>query len=163
MNIIIANKVKNCVQINRSTENILTIWTDGACTNNGYPNAKAGYGVYFEGKKWDISKRLKGKQTNNRAELYAVYVALKRIYFKKPDETTLHFRIDNKIALDTLLTTRKSGANWDIIEKIYKVRTLLEKRGYMITGEWVKGHSKVEGNERADELASYGAKKKERK
>jgi len=144
-------------------DNILTIWTDGACTNNGYANAKAGYGVYFEGLDWDISKRLKGKPTNNRAELYAVYAALKRVYFRDKSKKTLHFRIDNKIALDTLLSDRKSGANWDIIEKLYKVKDLLKKRGYVITGEWVKGHSKVAGNERADELASYGAQKKARK
>jgi len=137
----------------------LVIWTDGACPNNGYPNARAGYGVYFEGKDWDISKRLKGKPTNNRAELYAVYVALKRIYFRDDTPKTLHFRIDNQIALNTLLKTRSSGANWDIIEKLYKVRDILISRGYKITGEWVKGHSGVEGNERADALASAGAQK----
>lgn len=140
----------------------LTIWTDGACPNNGYPNARAGYGVYFEGLDWDISKRLKGKQTNNRAELYAVYSALKRVYWRDTVKKELHFRIDNKIALDTLLSDRTQGANWDIIEKVYKVRDLLIKRGYKISGEWVKGHSKVSGNERADELASYGAQKKVR-
>lgn len=151
------------IRVGKYNYKTLTIWTDGACTNNGYHNAQAGYGVYFEGKDWDISKSLKGKATNNRAELYAVYAALKRVYWRGPKELHLHFRIDNKIALNTLLQTRKSGANWDIIEKIYKVRDLLFKRGYQVTGEWVKGHSKVPGNERADELASYGAQKKQEK
>jgi len=146
------------MDVDLSTTGPLVIWTDGACTNNGYPNAKAGYGVHFEGLDWDISRRLKGVQTNNRAELYAVYAALKRLYWKcKPCQ--VHFRIDNQIALNTLMTDRKSGANWDIIEKLYKLKNILIKKGFTITGEWVKGHSKVAGNERADQLASFGAQK----
>ena len=140
----------------------LTIWTDGACSNNGRVGARAGYGVYFEGRDWDISKRLRGKQTNNCAELYAVYAALKRVYYREKEPCELYFRVDNKIALNSLLTTRSSGANWNIISKLYKVRDVLIKRGFKIDGEHVYGHVGVEGNERADKLATEGAKKKER-
>ncbi len=52
------------------------IYTDGACSQNGYKNAKAGYGIYFgENDHRNISKRLTGKQTNNVAELTAVIEA----------------------------------------------------------------------------------------
>lgn len=146
----------------------LTIWTDGACLGNGDLNAPGGYGVYFEGKdEWNISKRYKllkddKKATNNNTELYAVYSALKRIYYRDNHPKILHFRIDNKIALDTLLTTRKTGANWHIIKKLYHIRNILLENGYKITGEWVKGHSGIKGNETADKLASLGALKKSR-
>ena len=52
------------------------VYTDGACSQNGYKNAKAGYGIYFgENDNRNISKRLTGKQTNNVAELTAVIEA----------------------------------------------------------------------------------------
>ena len=49
------------------------VYTDGACSQNGYKNAKAGYGIYFgENDPRNISRRIVGKQTNNVAELTAV-------------------------------------------------------------------------------------------
>jgi ribonuclease HI len=49
------------------------VYTDGACYNNGKPNAIAGYGIYFgQNDLRNISKKIIGKQTNNIAELYAV-------------------------------------------------------------------------------------------
>ncbi len=53
------------------------VYTDGACINNGKSNAKAGMGVFFsENDPRNISKKVDGKQTNNTAELGAVYEAL---------------------------------------------------------------------------------------
>ena len=52
---------------------ILKVYTDGACSNNGKLNAKAGFGVYFgKNDSRNISKRVIGKQTNNVAELLAI-------------------------------------------------------------------------------------------
>jgi ribonuclease HI len=49
------------------------VYTDGACSNNGFPNAKAGYGIYFGVNDYrNVSKRIIGKQTNNVAELTAI-------------------------------------------------------------------------------------------
>lgn len=148
----------------------IKIYTDGACKNNGYPNAAAGYGVYFSCASTlmdatcdktlsPISKRLKGKQTNQCAELYAVYAALKRLYWKC-EPCHAHFYIDNENALNTLITRRKAGANWNIIEKMYKVQDILVSRGFVITAEWVKAHTnKSIGNTAADKLATAGAQK----
>ena len=49
------------------------VYTDGACSNNGKINAKAGIGVFF-GKDdiRNISEKIEGKQTNNVAELTAI-------------------------------------------------------------------------------------------
>ena len=58
--------------------NPIIVFTDGACSNNGKPSAKAGIGVYFD--KEDIrnvSKRVTGKQSNNTAELSAVLEVFK--------------------------------------------------------------------------------------
>lgn len=52
------------------------VYTDGACSNNGRANARAGLGVYFsEGDTRNLSKLVVGKQTNNTAELSAVLEA----------------------------------------------------------------------------------------
>ena len=51
----------------------INVYTDGACSNNGKPGAKAGIGVYFgvEDER-NVSRKISGKQTNNRAELLAI-------------------------------------------------------------------------------------------
>lgn len=142
---------------------MLRIWTDGACSNNGGANAAAGYGVYFENKRFpSISKRLKGKQTNQCAEMYAVYAALKRLYYRC-EPCHVHFYIDNENALNTLKTTRKTGDNWNIIEKLYHVRGLLIKQGFKITAEWVEAHATSKENKIADDLAKAGKRKPARK
>jgi hypothetical protein len=46
------------------------VWTDGACSNNGFAGARAGIGVYWgEGHPDNLAEPLKipGTQTNNRA------------------------------------------------------------------------------------------------
>lgn len=56
----------------------LEVFTDGACSHNGRPNARAGYGVYFEKESsHNISARLKDKPTNQRAEMAAVLEAIR--------------------------------------------------------------------------------------
>jgi ribonuclease HI len=57
------------------------VYTDGGCSNNGYKNAIAGIGVYFgEGDPRNVSRRitsLRGKSTNNTAEVKAILEAYK--------------------------------------------------------------------------------------
>ena len=49
------------------------VYTDGACSNNGSVNAKAGMGIYFgPNDPRNLSKRVEGKQSNNTAELGAI-------------------------------------------------------------------------------------------
>lgn len=58
----------------------LFVYTDGACINNGRPDAVAGMGVYFgESDSRNVSQRLAPdlKQTNNVAELLAIIEAYK--------------------------------------------------------------------------------------
>src|SRR5579885_1004383 len=55
----------------------IIVFTDGACTNNGYHNAKAGIGIHFPNKELpDINKVIKQNPTNQRAELYGILLAL---------------------------------------------------------------------------------------
>jgi ribonuclease HI len=55
----------------------IILFTDGACSKNGYKNACAGLGIYFgENDKRNLSEKILGKQTNNVAELSAIYKAI---------------------------------------------------------------------------------------
>ena len=55
----------------------INIYTDGACSNNGRPDARAGFGIWFkEGDSRNTSESFTGIQTNNRAELLAIIRAL---------------------------------------------------------------------------------------
>ena len=52
------------------------VYTDGSCLHNGYKNASAGIGIFFgPGDPRNVSTTIKGKQTNNTAELTALVVA----------------------------------------------------------------------------------------
>ena len=68
-------KANTIVEIEKSTfEPDYYVYTDGSCSNNGKAYAKAGIGIYFgEGDKRNVSQPVTGKQSNNTAELGAIY------------------------------------------------------------------------------------------
>ena len=54
------------------------VFTDGSCINNGKKNAYGGYGIFFsKNNVKNVSQRMKGKVTNNKAELTAILESLK--------------------------------------------------------------------------------------
>lgn len=57
----------------------MRVFTDGACTNNGRPGAKAGFAVWFpDARHLSCAERLsEGVQSNQRAELSAVHRAVR--------------------------------------------------------------------------------------
>lgn len=58
----------------------INIYIDGSCINNGSPNAKAGYGVYFKpDDERNEYARVVGKQTNNTGELTAFIRAIEKM------------------------------------------------------------------------------------
>ena len=69
----VVRKIKNHKQILP----VINVYTDGACTNNGKPDARAGFGIWFgEDDTRNTSEFFTGPQTNNRAELLAIIKAL---------------------------------------------------------------------------------------
>ena len=66
-------------QLSRISGSTVVIAVDGACRGNGTPNANAGYGVFFgPSSRFNRSGCLPddGRQTSQRAEIYAAQVAL---------------------------------------------------------------------------------------
>ncbi|KAF2113296.1 ribonuclease H-like domain-containing protein [Lophiotrema nucula] len=146
----------------------LDIYTDGSSFNNGKDDAIAGLGVWFgHGDHRNAAQPLgPGKQTNQRAELKAVKIALERA----PNENVI-IHSDSKYTIDCVTYL---WMNWEV-ESWYKsagilmentdlIRPIVEimenrKCRFLTTGfTWVKGHSGNKGNEAADALAREGSK-----
>ncbi len=123
------------------------IWTDGASSNNGRPNAKAAWA--FVTNKYEESGLVDGKQTNNRGEALAIYYALLWAAGKGYRKIRLH--TDSQITLHGVVKhPDKVKENKDIFQKIYEVVT---KNNLDISYQKVLGHSGDVNNERADRLA----------
>ncbi|XP_071837386.1 ribonuclease H1-like isoform X2 [Apostichopus japonicus] len=140
------------------------VYTDGSCTHNGRRGARAGIGVHWIGQSdKDISERLKGKQTNQRAELTAAIRAIE--VAKQQGIPKLKLYTDSKYtikcATDWVKRWKRNGwktANGtEVLNKEDVVR--LDGLCGRVDVQWihVPGHSNIPGNEAADKLAREGA------
>jgi len=139
----------------------MKIYTDGACPNNGKEGAIAGSGVYFcNDDGWNLSCPLPGEiQTNNRAEMFAIIVALHFV----PNNWGATIYSDSKLCVkgcnEWMAGWKRRGwktskgqsvKNKDLWIDIDK---LLATKNENIQFQWVKGHSRIKGNVEADRLA----------
>jgi len=106
-------------------ENDIVIYTDGACSNNGSPLAKAGIGVHFSKRNKitfdDISAAFPEaghKPTNQRAELQAIVEAL-RVTKECPHKIIIY--TDSKYSIDCVTTW---FPNWVKKNKLNKKKNL---------------------------------------
>ena len=148
--------------INRSDardQNI--IYTDGACRNNGLPDAIAGVGAH--GMCIEISEPLPGpKQTNQRAEIWAAVRALETLlamHENSMEIPAIEIRTDSKYVIKsmTLWVNNWIDNDWygienrDMLRYLHGLTQLIQ-----VTWTWVKGHSGNAGNNVADRLAVRG-------
>ena len=138
-----------------------TIYTDGACSGNPGPG---GWGaVIFDER--EKQKNISGKvndTTNNRMELMAPIMALKKIKFKSDitiftDSTYVKNGITEWIKKweknGWKSSNRKPVKNKDLW---IKLNDLCQKN--KVIWKWVKGHSNNKYNSLADELATQAIK-----
>ncbi len=147
----------NDFEVNMS-EKLVEIYTDGACRGNP---GKGGWGALmsYAGKE----KELCGGEhdtTNNRMELTAPIEAL----------TVLKRSCKVKIFTDSQYVRKgitewieswqargwKTAAKKDVKNKDLWLALLEQVKQHDVEWVWVKGHSGVPGNERADDLANRG-------
>lgn len=145
----------------KATSGRTIVYTDGACSNNGYAGSKAGCGIHFPGHP-ELSRRvpLSGKdQTNQRAELEAIRHALIIAKDHPQLEGELEIRTDSQYAIKGLTEwcVNWEKNNWDrlvknrdLFEDILKLR---RERANQVYLRYVRGHSGEPGNEEADRLA----------
>jgi len=153
----------------------IEVFTDGSFIKNKYGNIKCGYGVYFPNNELpNISESLELEpKTNQRAELYAIYVALKNIIdnlnFKQ-----INIYTDSEYSLNSLTkwaynwekngwigSNKKDIKNQDIIKPTFDI---LKKYKGMINIIHVYSHTGKKdklsiNNDIADKLAVDGANK----
>mgnify|MGYP002064339653 CR=1 FL=1 len=133
------------VLVETSCDDAITIYTDGASAGNPGPS---GIGVVLRfGKHEKEISRYIGITTNNMAELEAIRSGLMAV-----TNTDLPVRIftDSKYAYGVLTQGWKAKKNQNIIESIKKILSKFNDLKFIK----VRGHVGIEGNERADFLAT---------
>ncbi len=131
------------------------IYTDGACSGNPGPG---GWGsvLLFNGHRRELSGGEKAT-TNNRMEMQAVIGAMEAL--KRPCQVTIF--TDSVYVMKGMLewlpqwkkrnwrtASKEPVKNVELWQRLEQVLT-----PHAVTWHWVKGHSGVPENERADELA----------
>ena len=126
-------------------KNVIIIYTDGASSGNPGPS---GIGVFmrYGDHEREISTYI-GNSTNNIAELTAIETALLEI--KRPD-LPIRLYTDSSYALGLLINGWKAKKNISLVNSIKKRMTQFKDLKIIK----VKGHSGIEGNEKADQLAT---------
>lgn len=141
-------------------ENVVQIFTDGACSGNPGPG---GWGAIL---RWrGQEKELSGAEpetTNNRMELFAAIAGLEAL--KRPARVRIH--TDSKYLQDGITkwihawkakgwktADKKPVKNVDLWQRLEAA-----KAPHDVSWHWVRGHSGHVENERADEIARLAIK-----
>jgi ribonuclease HI len=148
------------------------IYTDGACPSNGRLGGRAGVGIFFsQNDPRNLSARLPGThQTNQRAELFAVLKTLEILHHQSCPPGEYVVITDSKYVVQAVTqwavqwerggwrtSTGSEVVSKDLFKRARDMLRTLDEKGVKVEFKHVRGHSGVEGNERADELAVQGA------
>jgi ribonuclease HI len=138
-----------------TASNTVEIYTDGACSGNPGPG---GWGsvLLYNGHRRELSGGERDT-TNNRMEMQAVIEALKTL--KRPCRVVVHTDSVYVMKGITEWMAQWKARNWRTaakkpVKNIDLWQALDQALGrHQVRWKWVKGHSGVTENERADELA----------
>lgn len=149
--------------VKKEERNIIKVYTDGSCINNGKKGSKAGIGIFFGNEdKRNVSRKLNLERvTNNVAELSALIEALDIL---KNESRDVIIYTDSKycILCCTSYGDKQRLKDWsdnipnkNLVMEVYnKYR---EKDNIRL--EYVMGHSNIYENEMADKLAREATSK----
>ncbi|XP_071518691.1 ribonuclease H1 isoform X2 [Panulirus ornatus] len=147
------------------SDGFLIVYTDGACEFNGRHGARAGVGVYFgPDHPLNVSEPVKGRATNNTAEIQAATYALELAQASGFKKVAVH--TDSQFMINCMTSWLKNWKkkNWcksdgEPVKNKEDLITLdAASEGLAVKWVHVKGHAGHEGNELADKLARQGAK-----
>jgi ribonuclease HI len=156
---------KNSKKKNESTQSKIVVYTDGACSHNGSKKANAGFGVYFsDNDPRNLSKKVKGKQTNNVAELSAIIEVSNILKSELKNNVNVEIWTDSEYSIKCCTTygvkQEKSGwikdiKNKELVKKAYDIY----KKYPNVHFNYIKAHTdKTDihsiGNDNADKLAN---------
>ena len=152
----------------------LSIYTDGACSGNHTMSGprRAGIGLVMvddDQVVWDhgedITDKIGPDITNNRAELYAICMALETFLNEVQGYDSLTIFTDSKYSVDTFnewlpkwKEARKEYKNKDLIDRADELLTESRKQ-FQVRLEHVRGHASNKYNNMADKLAVQASTK----
>lgn len=144
----------------------VVVYTDGCCSANGKSSARAGIGVYWGPRHpLNVSDRLEGRQTNQRAEIQAACRALELA--KQNNIHKLVLYTDSKFTINGVTSWVKSWKlnGWklksggSVINKDDFIQLDRLNSELQVTWMHIPGHAGFHGNEEADRLSREGASK----
>lgn len=139
----------------------VTLYTDGACSNNPGPG---GYGVVllYDSHRKELSRGYR-RTTNNRMEILAAIVGLEAL--REPCRVTLYS--DSQYLVNAIekgwarrwqangwmRNKKEEAVNPDLWERLLELCKM-----HTVRFKWLRGHAGHSENERCDELATAAAR-----
>ncbi|XP_011308876.1 ribonuclease H1-like [Fopius arisanus] len=148
----------------KDSQGCVDIFTDGACSRNGYNGAKAGFGVWFgHNHPLNVAKPVEGRPTNNNAEIQAVTESA--LLSKKHGIKKIRINTDSEFLIKCMTQWMptwkargwKTASNEPVVNKDELIKMEKALKGLNYEFNHVRGHSGIQGNEEADKLARLGA------
>ena len=146
----------------------INVYTDGACSRNGRPDAKAGIGIFFkENDSRNYCARIGGKQTNNRAELIAILTTIDILKREIQAGCKINIYSDSTYAMRCCgeYGEKLYKKNWickspipnlELVQKAYEIfKNLTNVEFHYIAAHTGLQDVHSKGNEGADKLANY--------
>lgn len=154
---------------------MIRIYTDGACSNNGYRTSKAGYGLVAINENENILMQMSCpvpknlEQTNNVAELLSILTALEWIEKNNDGSLPVQIMSDSAYCINGINDWRHNWAlnNWKRagnklvknVEIWQRIDELINESKCKLEFVKVTGHSDDYWNNVADKLAVEGRNK----
>jgi len=164
----VKNKIQKMENLDfQETDGFADVYTDGACPNNGKPNARAGVGVWWgHGNNMNISQPIQGdRHTNNSAEIQAATIAINQAVGAGVKK--LRVNTDSEFLINCVTQWM---AGWKRNGWITKSKQPVKNKDDLVSLDdamnsgrievkWkhIKGHAGHHGNTEADKLAVLGA------
>ncbi|MDO9457828.1 ribonuclease HI [Nocardioides sp.] len=137
----------------------VVIYTDGACEPNPGPG---GWGAFLTAgsHQKDLCGGEAGTTTNNRMELMAPIMALEALTRRSTVQLFTDSVYVRSGITQWVIGWQKNGWRTSAKQPVKNVdlwqRLVAASAEHDVEWHWVKGHAGIEGNERADRLASRG-------
>lgn len=128
------------------------VYTDGSAekARSGQPGAASAAVWFGPNNGRNIAAEVPGKPTNQRAEAYAIYLALEH---SRLIPGVLEIRSDSMYSICSALQLHTVAANLDIFEIVWDQMAKRRARGDAIQFVHVPAHTGIVGNEAADKMA----------
>ena len=138
-------------------DHAIVAFSDGACRGNPGPAGSAAL-IFNKLQNFHyLIKQSLGYQTNNKAELFALWLILKLIYqnchFFHCLKKEVHIFTDSDYCISLFNNRRDPRSNQQLFAWIFNEFSFFRHHGWFFKFYYVKGHVKIQLNEKVDEQA----------